>query len=661
MKMIQITLILLFLPYVSANIVMNSSVKLEPNIFMKTEASSLSYCPGEIMNITTQVSNYGNILAIFNLNKTVYNQYGTLFENKTWFSQQVNPLETKYYYLTKNVSESDNPGMYNVYTYLYYDGKIIENQSSFRIKQSYGTLVSSPSFIEETLFPGDFISKDLYLWLLFPCYGVNTELNTTGQISNWVHFSKNPVYLSPNTWNVTRVLLIVDLPWNTIPGDYTGNIIANINNQAALYIPITIHVQTTAIFDVQTEILSQYKEVCKGSEVKAKINVIKVFPPGPLDVNITYLIKSVGQIYDERKEVIAVTDSLEKFVTLQVPSNAQEGLYTYYTILDVASENWKINISSYDTFNVVTCTQPLQPPSVSGGGKTMPSSEIEVKKIEIKLNKYKITGIIGNLSSFQVKLKNSGQKNLTNIKLEISGIPPEWLTISPYKIDLIKPGEEKEFLVFIKTPLNAKSAVYQLLIKAKDSVESNQEKALYILSEDEKNLTLMLFNQAAVARSNATRVKYLTCLELKEVLTMLDEAENIFDLAKKYMDKGEYKKSQELFLKSMTDYESVNQKADFLIENRVEKIKLFGLPPFAKTLKEAKIMLDKNVAEKNYENFCENLNKTTKNIIYSIAEICILVILVAVAIYYAYYKYKKYKERKLDEKLKEIQKRLDYK
>lgn len=656
-----ILLLFLVLPFVnSTDITLNSSVSSEANILLETVASSISYCPGDLINITNNVQNIGNIPTVFVLNTTINNQYGALFSNATWENQQIIPIEKKSYFLLKIANESDIPGMYNVLSQLFYNNKKIENTTSFRIKQSYGTIVSSPSFIEESVFPGDFLSKDLYLWLLFPCYGVTATLNKTGQIADWIYFSKNPVYLSPESWNVTKVLIAIDLPWNTIPGDYTGNILVYINNEVALYIPITIHVQTTAIFDVQTEVLSQYKEVCKGSEVKAKINLLKVFPYEPLDVNMTYIIQLGNITYDQRKEVIKVSDTLEKYVTLNVPSNSVEGTYTFYGILDVASENWKVNISSYDTFNVITCQPPSAPSAApGGGGKIFPALEVETKKIEIKPTKYKIAGLIGSTSSFEVKVKNVGDANLTNIKLKIDGIPQEWVTISPYKIDNLNMGKESEFLVFIKPTLNAEKGVYQLSIKAKNSVESNEEKVLFILSSDDSNLTKMLYDQAIIAKEEAEKTMFLSCLDISELRENLEEANRIFNLAKNYMLQEEYKKSQELFLKAMSDYDSIKEKAYILMQERNSKIKVFGLPPFSNTILRSRENIERSIIQRDYKNFCQNLNQFTLNTSYSIVEAVIIVSLVVYAIYYAYKRYKRYKERKLDERLEAIKKRLD--
>jgi hypothetical protein len=659
--MIWLILYLFILPLSqSVQVPINSSVSLSSNLYKDLYVSSSSYCPNETINVTIEIENVGNKQTTFLLNETIYDQYGGFYDNRTWSNQQIIPLEKKRYYFLRNVSESDSAGIYNVYSKLTYEDKTLQSQATFRIKQKYGTLVSSPSFIEETVFPGDFITKDVYFWLLFPCYGANAALTKSGQISDWIYFSQNPIYLSPNTWNTTKVTIFVDLPWNTIPGDYTGNIIANINNEVNLYIPVTIHVQTTGIFDVQTEVLPQYKEVCKGSEVKAKVKILKVFPSETLDVNMTYMIESAGYKYDQRKEVIAVTDSLEKFVTLNIPSNAQEGIYTYYSILDVASENWRVNISSYDTFNVISCQQTAPPSSISGGGGTsFPLESEETKKLTIQLTRYKILGTLGSTSSFMVKVKNTGSSNLTRIKLDITGIPPEWFSTSPVKIDKLYSGEESDFIVFIKPVENAQESIYQIRVKAKNSVESNEEKALFILSKDEKSLALTLYKQAEELKKIAEKTLYLTCLNNSGIKNLVIEGNVLLDLGKKRIEKDDYKKSQEILLDAIDKYETAIQRADVSMKLRYEDLTFFVLPIFKENFNQAKNRMDDSYLNKDYESFCPSLSNVTKYINYSIALTIGLSIAFIYLISYAYRKYKEYRERNIEERLKEIKRRLE--
>lgn len=655
-------MILLFLNVVNAaQSPINSSVGMYPNLLLSVMPTSSSYCPGDVVNITTNVTNAGNNQTVFLLNQSIYNQYNSLYSNQTWKNQQILPTQQRFYFLTKNVSDGDIAGIYNVYTDLVYFNNKTTYETNFRIKQRYGSLVSSPSFIEKTVFPGDFISEDLYLWLLFPCYGANVFLNTSGDVANWIYFSSNPVYLPPETWNYTRIGVFIDLPWNTIPRDYAGYIIASMQNEVTLYIPVTIHVQTIAIFDVQTEVISQHKEVCQGGDVTAKVNVLKVFPDQPIDVNMTYILEYAGNKYAERKETIAVGDTLEKFVTLRLPQNSPEGIYTFYSILDVSTANWAVNISSSDTFNVIPCQQPQPPPQPSGGGGGGQSYPLEEKKeLYINVSRYKIPSLAGNLSSFIVSLTNTGTKNLTNIKLVIDGLPLEWLTLSPYKIDKINAGDKTDIIVFIKTPIDAKQGVYPFSVKAKNSVESNKENLLFIVSQDDEGLAKLLYQEAEKARKNASRTLMMKCIDLTELSQRFVETEKLMDVAIKNLESKEYKKSQELFVKIISDYESVNIKADVLMKERLLKIYPLKIFPFKSKVSEFQNQADYELEKKNYEEFCTSIDHLLKYNSYSLAEIVFLTIFAIIAAIVGYLRYRKFKEKKFEEKLENIKKRLGY-
>lgn len=660
MRLFYLLMIIIFFNSVqAASSVMNSSVGLFPNILIDVKSSSSSYCPGDIINITSNVTNIGNNQTTFKLEQKIFDQYSAVYTNYTWFDQQILPMQQSFYYLTKLVEDSDTAGMYAVITNLTYPLNSTIYETNFRIKQKYGTLVSSPSFIEKTVFPGDFTVEDLYLWLLFPCYGANVVLNVTGEVADWVYFSTNPVYLSPETWNYTRIGVFIDLPWNTIPRDYTGYIIAEIQDEVTMYIPVTIHVQTTAIFDVQTEVISQNKEVCQGSDVTARVNLLKVFPPEPIDVNMTYIIEYAGNRYVERRETIAVLDTLEKFVTLRLPAQSPEGIYTFYSILDTSTANWAVNISSSDTFNVISCQQPPQfSGGTPGGGQSFPLEE--KKEISLNVSRYKITGILGNISSFMATVKNNGSQEITNIKLEVDGLPLEWITVSPYKIDKLGRGQSADFVIFLKTPLDAKTGIYPFSVKARNSVESNKENLLFLLSQDEKNLTELLYQESEKYRQNANRTLGMDCIDSKELKAKFQEAEKIREFAIDAMIKGEYKKSQEFFIKLISDYESINLKANVLMKERVLSLNAIKIFPFASSITHAQNMAEVNIKESQYEYFCDNVSKIVKYNSYSLAEIIFLLIGLILLAWFGYSRYKKMKEKRFEEKLKDIKQRLGY-
>jgi len=139
MKKALLVLILLLLPFVQSQSIrpMNSSVALMPNLVLSIESSSVAYCPNDTLNITSYVLNFGNLPALFDINSTIYDQYSNLYANSTWPSQSINPAEIKSFSVLKNVTGDEIPGMYYAFSTLKYGSTILQNQTSFRIKQGF--------------------------------------------------------------------------------------------------------------------------------------------------------------------------------------------------------------------------------------------------------------------------------------------------------------------------------------------------------------------------------------------------------------------------------------------------------------------------------------------------------------------------------------------
>ena len=431
--------------------IMNSSIKLAPNVFIFSSTPKSSYCPPELINITTRVENKGNLGVMGNLHVDVRDPYGVEFKNGSWSHINLNPGDVKLFFLNHTTSEGDIAGIYTVYSNFSYDGEEKRDETTFRIKQGFGSLVASPSQIEETVFPGDTITKYIYFWLMYACHGTFVDLNTTeGHPGDWVVFTSNPIWLSPETWNVTKILIYIDLPWNTIPGDYEGYIYASIGGEVQLYIPLVIHVQTQGIFDITTDVLSEYKEVCQGGEVVAKTSVLKVFPPGTFDITLTYRIELNNTVYDESSESVAITDELERYPTLIVPSSAPTGVYTFYSILNASGANWTTSAISYDIFRVKECAPPSPPSPPAGVGR--PYRKIKEKvsvgpqMVVVNVSKYRLISTLGNTTSFLVRVRNQGDSRIEGLRLTIKGIPKEWVSVYPY-IMTLEPNETGEYLV----------------------------------------------------------------------------------------------------------------------------------------------------------------------------------------------------------------------
>jgi hypothetical protein len=641
---------------------MNSSVGLAPNVFVTTFTDKNSYCPPDNITITTQLENKGNFGTTGNLFVHVSNPFGVDFKDQNWYGISLNPADIKEFYLSHIVTGSEIAGVYTGRSNFTYNSKEVYDETSFRIKYGFGSLIASPSQIEETVFPNDVIVKYIYFWLMYPCYGTYVQLNaSSGPPGSWVVFTSNPVWLSPETWNVTKVMIFIDLPWNTIPGDYIGSIQASIGEETQLNIPIIIHVQTQAIFDITTEVLSEYKEVCRGSDVTARTFVLKVFPPETFDIDLTYRIETNNTMHDETKERVAISDTLERYKSLTVPSDAPLGVYTFYSILNSTGTNWTTSGVSYDIFTVKECLPSPPPPTPSAG----PTGREEIfpltsKGLLLNVSRYKILTTLGNTTSFLAWVKNTKEGEIKDVKVSVDGVPKEWLTIYPYKIDL-KSGESEEFLVLIKIPENAEEKIYKLNIKATDSVTSNEESLILIVGKDEESLTRLLLEELEGVRLIANRTLQLKCLDIKEMISLFEEGERIRGLGLEEMNAKNYKKTQELFIQAITTYENDITKANVLMDIRLGKIKPFSFFPFSGKIKLSLEILEKNTYDRNYTEFCKSLKDVLRYSLYSILIITFSILIIIAIVVLLIYIYRRRKEldvymriRKIRERLKDV-------
>ena len=136
-----------------------------------------------------------------------------------------------------------------------------------------------------------------------------------------------------------------------LPNIYFGKITftsGNINKSIVAVIELK---QRQALFDINVEILSNYKTVPPGRKISSIIDLTNIGLRGTaVDVELTLYLtdEEKNKISEVSQEVLAVKDNLTITRKLQVPNNIQSG--TYFLIVDLKYGN--ITASSYDSFRV---------------------------------------------------------------------------------------------------------------------------------------------------------------------------------------------------------------------------------------------------------------------------------------------------------------------
>jgi hypothetical protein len=629
--------------------VMNTSVMLASNVYTSVSTDKLSYCKPETVYVTNSIENRGNVGATGNLTTRILNPDGVEIQNSSWQNILVGGGEIKNFYLNHTVTDSDTAGMHTIRSNFTYDSKFRYAETQFRIKKGIGTLISSPSRIEKTMMPGDTVIEKVYFWLLYPCYGAYVYLNkTSGLPGDWITFSLNPLYISPELWNATEVNITVDLPRNVTSGDYSGYIFANANGQQ-IATPVIIHVQTSGVFDVSVVVPSSKKEVCQGSDVYATVTITKFLPSGLVDINMTYQITDYNNtIVDQKNETIAINTTVQRIPILYVPSSASPGYYTFTAILEYK----ELLVYASDIFLVKECPV-VQPPPPSGEVRV--PAKVEAPILLLNVSTHRLTTVVGNKTGFVASVKNIGGKNISSVELTVEGIPTQWITITPIKTT-IAPNATVDYIALITIPKDADEGIYPLKVKATNEVESNEEVIVLIIGKDIKSAADLLLKELEKIRAKAKETLLLDCLDIGDNIKLFEDAEKIKESGVVEYNNKNYQKSIDLFDYAISLYEKIVNKANVLMKIKSEEIGAFMFPPYTEEIKHSIKILKMYAEEKNYRDFCVYVYKIQQLSFYSkiVLVLVILAIIASVALLIMTYRKKKEWERvETIEKIKE--------
>lgn len=137
---------------------------------------------------------------------------------------------------------------------------------------------------------------------------------------------------------------------DAMPGQYFGKLILEAKGSYTKEIPIVLDIEALDLdFDVDVEILKEYKRVKPGNNIKASILIQNLKDVAAIDLNFYVAVKDFyGNIYDSAEEVLRFgsSETLERELT--VPSGVKEGEYIFYAR---ASNDKNIAIDS-DVFEV---------------------------------------------------------------------------------------------------------------------------------------------------------------------------------------------------------------------------------------------------------------------------------------------------------------------
>ncbi len=266
------------------------------------------------------------------------------------------------------------------------------------------------------------------------------------------------------------------------------------------------------------------------------------------DVDLRYWVEGAGQTWYSLPDAQPTYTPAGQNITVPgtrvfIFSDQPPGIYTLHatindTLTDAGSE-------TSVTFKVLPGGAPPGPPgpgptgpaAPAGGGGAPPTPKIEISKYPTEV------AVMVGLARFpNIHVRNPGGTNLTNVTLEVSGIPPEWYDISPKSVALLNPNETTVFTFRILVPGGTKAGKRKVIIAA---VSGD--------SRDEKTFDLLIFtsmkelvhyelerlkdalDEFMIKVDNARNIKDLT-----DVLLLVDEIEKQISKAERYLSDERY-------------------------------------------------------------------------------------------------------------------------
>jgi len=606
------------------------------------------YCPGNTVNVTTELSNIGNVDIIGNLSTEIKNVRGVrkVFAGKLNIELPVSHSENVTDYCFYTIQVGDPGGNWTVLSNFTFDSNSSVNNISFLVKHPDLVVNLTEPKIELTVSPLGHNHSAFKVWIEDFCDDTTVTFDTSsGAPGDWVSFEPEEVLITQEE-PMKEVLLNVSVPF-TLEGDYHGKIfLQSIYDNVTL--DLIVHVKGLA-YQLNVTVPKSFKEVCLGDRVSAIVNVTKT-RVGLIDANLTYQIRDAnGSVLKEDKENITMNVSFETVASLISPD--KEGTYYFVAIF----QHNQTVLEANDTFKVVKCVPPER--------ERKPSERLEAAPITplyamtLKLSTDVLSVVTGNKTSFLAYVSNIGSATLRNVKISIEGIPSSWISIFPPSSNIIS-GSTQQFLVVINVPLNAKTGVYTLKVQAVDEAKSNVEEITLIVAKNWKEAALLLLQELERLQREAERaLSVKECMDVSTVETYHKDADFAFERGKKEYEEENYVEAISWFEYAIPLEKKVMNGIDVMIEVELTTTNQssFIIPPFFE--EEKYFQLASNyLEEKKYEEICEPIEKIRMFIIAGLTfwPGIFLIIILLIVVYLAYRRKKKLEEReKTLERLRE--------
>ena len=453
-------------------------------------------------------------------------------------------------------------------------------------------------------------------------FNITTELkntgteNVTGNLSISV-FNPSGLLLKEETWKNIKVMVKESMNFST---NYT----VQSSDKKGTY-----NVKSSFIFD------GNYTERSCDFKVKEGIGTLKASPSEIKDeiragsskeYNITLWLEEACNstlalmnasadplevFFFPEKVFLSPTQSNRTVALISVSPSTPPRIYDEGNIT-VKADNQSLIIPLNITVTPIPKT--TIPVEGGGGGPALGPKISLIPSMNLRLSTNTLSVVAGTEVSFLAYANNTGNKDLKGVRILIEGIPSSWFSINPSSAD-IEVGKTSIYSIKIKIPPKTRG-VFNLRVKARNEVESNEEFLTLVVGENYKEVCSLLLQEIEKVKKEVNRALLIEeCMDVTPLKVLYEDAELAFGNGKLEYQRENYEKAIEWFEYSLPQHKKVIDRADISIhmELAVSNKSKFLIPPFFDA--EEQFNLAENyLKEKNYEKICEPIEKIRRYI-----------------------------------------------
>ena len=304
------------------------------------------------------------------------------------------------------------------------------------------------------------------------------------------------------------------------------------------------------------------------------------------DVTLDYWISDAqGTIYNSvNGEAVYVAANSNRSFDRELFVGSSQSLGTYYLNVRMTYSQLQPYIETNRTFqvikavekNVTTNVTQVITPSGGGGIQNVAAVEEPVYSIEItKLYPDKMLIERGGVRYLIVKVKNTGNQDLSDLTAYIDGIPSSWAV--PAELSQLSKGKTSTFLIKLNVPQNEKPREIKTFVKVvSDKVSAKKEFSIQVFQSKEELIKAVIDNTKNSLKELELKAAQIGQeYNITKVVENMEQANDLIQLSEKNLDDGNLIKAMNFIEEAKNTIERGNY---LLASGRKEKVVVYKFP-----------------------------------------------------------------------------------